>query len=199
MIAERSYDDSTLSDLVVRASRRSSATLVILDSKCRVLMATPDAGRDSRDCTALLDRRGHLPKDLSAVAAKLIAQCDRLSEESVIAFIDNARFARIMVLEGHLGRSYVFTIEQYRERDSLARAAQRFSLTTREGQVLALILEGTRASEVAAALHIAETTVQGYYKRLLQKTRSRNRPSMVATVCDWDGARAHRDWNGDLP
>ena len=38
------------------------------------------------------------------------------------------------------------------------------------------------------ALKIAETTVQGYYKRLLSKTQSRNRPAMVANVLDWGGS-----------
>jgi DNA-binding CsgD family transcriptional regulator len=197
MTAERSFAEPTPPDLAVRASRRSSETLVILDSKCRVLLVTADATSVSNGPGGLLDDRGHLRDDLREVAAELIARCERLSEDSVIAFIDSARFARIVVLDGHLGRSYVFTIEQYRERDSLARAARRFSLTTREVQVLALILEGTSASEVAAALHIAETTVQGYYKRLLQKTQSRNRPSMVATVCDWEGARTQRDRRED--
>jgi DNA-binding NarL/FixJ family response regulator len=196
MTAERSFAEQTSPDLAVRASRRSSEALVILDSKCRVLLVTADATKDAKGPAGLLDIRGHLREDLRDVAEELIARCERLSEESVIAFIDSARFARITVLDGQIGRSYVLTIEQYRERDSLARAARRFSLTTREAQVLALILEGTSASEVAEALHIAETTVQGYYKRLLQKTQSRNRPSMVATVCDWEGSATYRERRG---
>lgn len=196
MLAERVFAESTPPDLAVRAQRRSSETLVILDSKCRVLLVTADTTNEENGPTGLHDGLGNLRDDLREVAAELIARCERLCEESVIAFIDSARFARIVALDGHLGRSYVLTIEQYRERDSLARAARRFSLTTREVQVLALILEGTSASEVAAALHIAETTVQGYYKRLLQKTQSRNRPSMVATVCDWEGG-VHRNRRDD--
>jgi DNA-binding CsgD family transcriptional regulator len=51
-----------------------------------------------------------------------------------------------------------------------------------------MILEGANATETAQVLKIAETTVQGYYKRLLSKTRSRNRPAMVANVLDWAGS-----------
>jgi DNA-binding CsgD family transcriptional regulator len=55
-----------------------------------------------------------------------------------------------------------------------------------------LILEGASATETAETLKIAETTVQGYYKRLLSKTNSRNRPAMVANVLDWRGSRRER-------
>jgi DNA-binding CsgD family transcriptional regulator len=58
-----------------------------------------------------------------------------------------------------------------------------------------MILEGANAPETAQALQIAETTVQGYYKRLLIKTKSRNRPAMVANVLDWNGASRQRAAN----
>jgi DNA-binding CsgD family transcriptional regulator len=58
--------------------------------------------------------------------------------------------------------------------------------------VLALLLEGASAGETASALNIAETTAQGYVKRLLSKTNSRNRPAMVATVLDWGGESRSR-------
>jgi DNA-binding CsgD family transcriptional regulator len=191
MIAERHNTELMNSDRVARASQRSAASLVVLDTRCEVLLVTAEAL--TRTCDALLNELGHLRAEFRDVASELIARCERLSEPYAIAFIDDYRFARVVALDGHAGRNYVFTIEQYRQRDSLARAALRFSLTKRETQVLAFILEGASASEVAAALYIAEATVQGYYKRLLQKTRSRNRPSMVATVCDWEGARASRE------
>jgi DNA-binding CsgD family transcriptional regulator len=53
--------------------------------------------------------------------------------------------------------------------------------------VLAMIIEGSNAVEMARALQLAETTVQGYFKRLLIKTQSRNRPAMVANVLGWGG------------
>jgi DNA-binding CsgD family transcriptional regulator len=88
-------------------------------------------------------------------------------------------------LAGSDGTFLALTIEHRRERQALARARQRFELTPREQQVLRFILEGAQANEIASALHIAESTVQGYFKRLLAKTRSRNRAAMVALVLDW--------------
>ncbi|MGH7707816.1 MAG: LuxR C-terminal-related transcriptional regulator [Vulcanimicrobiaceae bacterium] len=69
----------------------------------------------------------------------------------------------------------------------LSRARRRFALTQREQEVLWLILEGAPATEIAARLSIAETTVQGYFKKLLSKTGARNRAAMVATVLEWPG------------
>ena len=176
---------------VARASQRSGKTLTILDSKCRVLFISRDSQTESEKPTALVDTDGHLREEFREIVAKLITRCERLSEQYAIAFIDDLQFVRVMVLEGNDGRSYALTIENSR-RNSLERAARRYALTAREMQVLAFILEGAIASEVAASLHIAETTVQSYYKRLLQKTKSRNRPSMVANVCDWEGTRTRR-------
>jgi len=79
-------------------------------------------------------------------------------------------------------------VEHFRGGDSLSRATRKYQLTPREIEVLAMILEGASAAETANALKIAETTVQGYYKRLLSKTQSRNRPAMVANVLDWGGS-----------
>ncbi|HTV74658.1 MAG TPA: helix-turn-helix transcriptional regulator [Candidatus Acidoferrales bacterium] len=99
--------------------------------------------------------------------------------------IPPSHVVRAQALAGSDGTFLALTIEHRRERQALARARQRFDLTPREQQVLRFILEGAQANEIAAALHIAESTVQGYFKRLLAKTRSRNRAAMVALVLDW--------------
>jgi DNA-binding NarL/FixJ family response regulator len=60
---------------------------------------------------------------------------------------------------------------------------------------LALILEGDSAGDIARTLCISEHTVQGYVKVLLSKTKSRNRPAMVAKVLNWNQVRTdeHED------
>lgn len=88
-------------------------------------------------------------------------------------------------LQGLGGPLLALTVESHRDDQVLVQARDRFSLTKRELQVLQYILDGARASEIADELHIAENTVQVYVKRLLAKTRSRNRASMVATVLNW--------------
>ncbi|MBD5657629.1 MAG: helix-turn-helix transcriptional regulator [Candidatus Eremiobacteraeota bacterium] len=119
---------------------------------------------------------------------------DGVSEEahSGIALLDGQRFVRLTRLRGSEGKRFAVSIENFRGGDSLSRAARKHQLTRREVDVLAMLLEGASAAETAQSLNIAETTVQNYVKRLLAKTKSRNRPAMVANVLDWAGTDRRR-------
>lgn len=176
---------------IATVKRRSPPTLVVIDAACRVLFGSFDPAHVGRDA-APVTVRGNLREDVLNIVRELVQQCDGTADRNAMAYLDSARFARVVALDGPGGRNYALTIEHYRGHNSIERAARRFALTRRETQVLTFILEGASAPEIAAAMHIAETTVQGYHKRLLSKTRSRNRASMVATVCDWEGASTQR-------
>lgn len=86
----------------------------------------------------------------------------------------------------------MLAFEANRDVDALNRAAMKFSLTRRETAVLALVLEGAKARQIAEALMISEHTVHGYMKRLIAKTNARNRAAMVALVLEWD--RSHQPY-----
>jgi DNA-binding CsgD family transcriptional regulator len=184
---QRPQPESSHTERIARVARRAPTPIVLLDAHGRVLSISRGAAH-SVDYESLIDADGALHENFFEVVCDLLARCERSLDHHAIAFIDEARFVRIVMLEG-AGPTYALTIECDRRRDSLARAARRFALTKRETQVLALILKGSSAHEIGAALNITETTVHGYFKRLLSKTQSRNRPSMVAAVCDWEGAR----------
>jgi len=94
---------------------------------------------------------------------------------------------------------FVLIIEPFRSRDTVLVAVRRYALTKREHQILILILEGANASEIAAALVISEHTVHGYFKRLLKKTRSRNRAAMVANVLEWAPGTEQRAAGAERP
>jgi len=162
---------------------------LLVDAHYRVLSVTRATGDVANDFFVLTDGDGSLREEIRSLVGTLIARCDSPREHDRIAFIDDSRFIRLMTLEGSAGRMFALTLEYDRRRDSLARAARRYALTKRETQVLGHILQGASTNEVAAALNLAETTVQGYFKRLLGKTQARNRAAMVAAVCDWEGAR----------
>lgn len=53
-------------------------------------------------------------------------------------------------------------------------------LTKRELEVLALVVQGCSAKEIALILGIAPRTVESHIDRLRLKTNSRNRAQMVA-------------------
>jgi len=92
----------------------------------------------------------------------------------------------LMPLE-HIGEAElaVLTVEAVRSRANLHAAVAEFALTPRETQILALILDGTSGPQMATMLDLAESTVQTYFKKLLEKTRSANRYGMVAKILGW--------------
>ena len=66
-----------------------------------------------------------------------------------------------------------------------ATAVARFRLTSREADVLSLLLRGKCTIEIAEDMCIAEATAADHVKRLLRKTVSRNRAELVAKVLGW--------------
>ncbi len=170
------------------ASKRQRMKLIIVDRERRVLLDSIDPAEHELRLL-LSDDRTTLRVDIDAAVESLVEQCEREGvRHSRIAFLDAHRFVRVTRLDGPDGSLFAVSVEFFRGGDSLSRATRKYQLTPREIDVLAMILEGASAAETAHALKIAETTVQGYYKRLLSKTQSRNRPAMVANVLDWGGS-----------
>jgi DNA-binding CsgD family transcriptional regulator len=174
------------------ASKRQRMKLIIVDRERRVLLDSIEPGEHELRLL-LSDDRTKLRIDVDGVVESLIEQCVREDvRHSRIAFLGAQRFVRVTRLNGNSGILFALSVEFFRGGDSLSRATRKYQLTPREIDVLAMILEGASATETAHALKIAETTVQGYYKRLLSKTKSRNRPAMVANVLDWGGSGRQR-------
>jgi DNA-binding CsgD family transcriptional regulator len=171
------------------ADKRERMKLIVVDSEGRVILDSIEP--NEHELRLLLsDNRKSFRDDAAATVKTLIDSCIREKlRHSRIAFLNAQRFVRVTRLDGSNGSLFAVSVETFRGGDSLSRATRKYQLTPREIEVLALILEGASATETAQALQIAETTVQGYYKRLLSKTQSRNRPAMVANVLDWRGRR----------
>ena len=73
-------------------------------------------------------------------------------------------------------------VERLRQRDPLHEAIRRFGITTRETQVLRLLLLGASTATIAKQLSIAETTACDHVRRIANKTTSRGRGQIVARV-----------------
>ena len=79
-------------------------------------------------------------------------------------------------------------VERYRSRNPLRHAATKFGMSSRELEVLALVLKGFGTPQIAAALDIAESTAHDHIKRMMLKTRARNRVELAAKTLGWRGA-----------
>ena len=163
--------------------------LIIVNDEGHVLLDSIDPS-DVELRLLLSDDRKTFRTQVAQIVQPLIDDCSAAGGgDGRVAFLDAQQFVRVTRLDGRVGSMFAVSVENVRGGDSLSRSARKYQLTPREIDVLALILEGANAVEIALALNIAETTVQGYYKRLLSKTSSRNRAAMVANVLDWNGSR----------
>ena len=79
-------------------------------------------------------------------------------------------------------------VERYRSRNPLRHASEKFGMSSRELEVLALVLKGFGTPQIAAALDIAESTAHDHIKRMMLKTRARNRVELAAKALGWRGA-----------
>ena len=128
-----------------------------------------------------------LQPELESLALKLIAGRPATSMvQTRVVLYDEDRRLTFSPLASSQGLLYAIILEPDHSYDRIGRAVTRFKLTRRQAEVLALILEGANAGEVASQLSISEYTAQGYIKSLLSKTSSRNRAAMVAKVLEWE-------------
>ena len=95
---------------------------------------------------------------------------------------------RAVPLTGSAGLKIGVLVERYRSRNPLRLAAEKFGMSSRELEVLSLVLKGFGTPQVATALDIAESTAHDHVKRMMLKTRSRNRVELAAKTLGWRGA-----------
>jgi len=95
---------------------------------------------------------------------------------------------RVAPLTGAAGPKIGVLVERYRSRNPLRHAADKFAMSSRELEVLALVLKGFGTPQIASALDIAESTAHDHIKRMMLKTRARNRVELAAKTLGWRGA-----------
>lgn len=175
-----------------QASQRTISALFILDKNLHVVLHYE--GSDCSDPSNLGSRM------IEEGSQKLLPALDEQVRGMVrhqgmwgsrrIVALPPTYMVAAFPISGKLGNWIGVSVQRLRIRNNLARAADRFSLTRRELDVLTLVLDGASSAEIAKHLHIAETTVQGYFKQLLSKTQSHSRAVMVAKVLDWESRRS---------
>lgn len=99
---------------------------------------------------------------------------------------------RAVPMDGAAGPRIGVLVERYQPRNSLMWAADKFSISDRELEVLGLLLKGESSAEIGEHLSIAESTAHDHVKRLLAKTESRNRAEMIAKILGWRVERRER-------
>lgn len=94
---------------------------------------------------------------------------------------------QVRPLHGPAGLRIGVLVERYRSRNPLRYAQEKYAMSARELEVLALVLKGFGTPQIAGFLDIAESTAHDHIKRMMLKTRSRNRVELAAKTLGWRG------------
>ncbi len=85
-------------------------------------------------------------------------------------------------LGGADGPYYAIFVEPQIQTEELEKAAKRYGLTKREGEVLSLIVSGKSGNEIAETLCICPATVNDHFKNLRRKTGAHSRSAMLTKI-----------------
>jgi DNA-binding CsgD family transcriptional regulator len=151
------------------ARARRDPQFYIVDGNLRLLSATEslaDAERPS------------LPPDVREAARLLLGRRRVPGEALVIPLHDDA----ILRLVPAVGPESLYVIFVTEARNPIALAAKRYGFTTREIEMLELLLQGKSTGDIAAKLSISHLTVLQHVKNVGQKMGVSKRKEIVATL-----------------
>lgn len=168
----------------------SYIALAIVDGQARIRFSYWNGTEGKEIRAQICEDETTFRPDFREMVVTLVRKAGAGDINATIALRDCGKSMRLAPLVGDDGTLFALVLESDRDDGAMRRAASRFQLTKRQTEVLALILGGASASDVARTLMISEYTAQGYVKCLLAKTNSRNRAAMVAKVLDWKVPRA---------
>lgn len=160
------------------AERRAVPALYVLDADGRVIFSRTDPNERRRE---LRSSGGRLPLLVEETVRRLCAERRRISPAPamLVSAPNGSLLVRALWSDG-AEETVAVLVERFRIRDYLASARRHYALTTREAEVLSLLVGGLRNAEIAARLQISQSTAIFHVKRLLVKMEARNRTELVS-------------------
>jgi len=181
--------EGDMGELGAPADIEGPAAHYILNRELEIVLAWTSENERRVALTPLqVPLQNRLPSVLEEAVRQLTAAwtSESSSQQTGIARPVPFLVVRTRPMSGAAGLFIGVTIERSIPGRSLTGAAARFSISPREVQVLALLLDGLHLNEIAERLHITSSTVQDHIKRLLEKTGTHNRSEMTAKILGWD-------------
>lgn len=174
--------------LVGNASKQADGAFYVLDSDLQIVLAWNAEDQRRIALTGLHTRIAErLPTVLEETVRALTAgwSSGSVNQPGIsrpVPFL----VVRTQPMSGPAGLFIGVRIDRFQEPNSLTGAADRFHISPREVQVLALLLDGNHLDQIATQLHITSSTVQDHIKSMLDKTASGNRSELIARVLGWE-------------
>jgi DNA-binding CsgD family transcriptional regulator len=135
---------------------------------------------------------GHLPAFLESRVRRMTSTwdlCDVKTCTVSSAYPIPGLVLRTVPMQSASRISIGVLLEPYATRRTIEHTATNLRVSSREREVLYLLLDGESIADIAAKLNIAESTVQDHVKRMILKTDSRNRVEMAAKILGWPSMR----------
>ncbi len=174
---------------IVRSRRPGQLAIFTIDSAFRIVGSWLSAESPTAEMRSIVSPRGDsLPLFIeTSVREATVGWNWETGENCAVAVtspIPQLIVRAIPMREGAMLHMVVL-VELLHVRYTLASAQHDFRLSDREVQVLQLLFEGRRGSDIANALYLAESTVQDHIKHAIAKTGSSNRVEMTAKILGW--------------
>jgi DNA-binding CsgD family transcriptional regulator len=160
----------------------------VLDSDLQIVLAWNSGDQRRIALTGLHTRIiERLPKLLENTVREMTTAWASSAAPSASAMVPVPFLVvRTQPMSGPAGLFIGVRIERFVPPNSLTGAAQRYHISPREVQVLALLLDGDHLDQMAKKLNITSSTVQDHIKSMLDKTGSANRSELIARVLGWE-------------
>lgn len=160
--------------------KRATPSLAIVGRNAIVVAHTPPF-----DATVPETTPNQLTQDVRTIVRALIGRLDG-GGPSASATLADGRHIRVFPLVG-LNATYAVSIEYARSEPTFDAIGKRFALSTRESDVLRLLVSGATNAEIARALTIRETTVISHVHNIGTKVGRRKRSTIIARVLGFSG------------
>jgi DNA-binding NarL/FixJ family response regulator len=170
--------------------QRARPYVVLVDGNLEVVLADPNALGFLQTQFQADAATSALPAPLRDAATELIRQwTGKGADPAELVVAVDGLLLRVIPMPGPQKTLYGLFVEKEVWREDLNDAMARFSFTPSEVEVLDLILNGMKATEIAKNLQISEVTVFGHFKHISEKMQARNRADMLAKVFNWQKRR----------
>ncbi|MGP6189389.1 MAG: helix-turn-helix domain-containing protein [Vulcanimicrobiaceae bacterium] len=151
--------------------RRAVPTFYVVDKALRVVVACGSPTMEYCDA---------LPPSVERIVRNLIHRVKHQSESALA--MDGDTVVRIIKPYAVESELTCVIIEKLRTRNPLGEAVERHGMTSRQAEVLKLLMQGAPNMDIAAQLHIAASTVEDHVRNIAAKTDAQNRSQIVARV-----------------
>jgi DNA-binding NarL/FixJ family response regulator len=170
------------------AQGRQMPGVIVLDAAGAIVMSNVRATEMLREVIEddmSPPNAGPLPTVLASLVPQLRSRLRDRTDTSAAALLTVDLCVRACNMGAASGRHLLLVLERVQRRDAVAQNLERFALSTRESDVVMLVLYGHSNRRIADQLFLTEYTVEDHLKRIFAKLGVRSRTALAAKILGW--------------